>query len=84
MGWQPIETAPRDGTWILGYYAGRNWIGSNGEVGGGHNCVVVRYRQSGDPKLNPPRWDTFGPGSFFMRDIRWWMPLPEPPEAANA
>jgi hypothetical protein len=69
MNWQPIETAPKDGTFILGYYADRPWLwdivqwdaGYLGGAwwGGGHE---------NDGPLFPPTH---------------WMPLPDPPVATK-
>jgi hypothetical protein len=66
--WQPIETAPKDGTRILGYfprnagYASRldvqpiAWVGWGGGV-----------------------WETLGGGKPLDSEITHWMPLPPPP-----
>lgn len=66
MKWQPIETAPRDGTRILATWA-YTWSQSGvhieacefGESGGWF------YTYDGDAPSTPPTH---------------WMPLPEPPE----
>ncbi len=65
-GWQPIETAPRDGTEILiatGSYRGGvvvvSWYGTaHGQDV--HNCFAD--------------WD----GDSYL-DATHWMPLPDPP-----
>lgn len=67
-GWQPIETAPKDGTWVMLGRAGRM-----PEVGSWEN---------GSPWLDGwfcggERSDSYGPDF----DPTHWMPLPEPPHA---
>jgi len=75
--WQPIETAPRDGTWILGHYCGRNWSVKN-SIEGKHNCVVICWEDRTD--LVESRWNSFGTSSYFEKDIDLWMPITQPPE----
>jgi hypothetical protein len=65
MEWQPIETAPRDGTHILGY--------ADGEMAAVY-CLPTWYDDgwslsvSGKPASDSYFWPTH------------WMPLPKPPE----
>lgn len=74
-GWQPIDTAPKDGSEFLAYDSRtrkmdvaqmRDW------VRGGAICYAVQR----DGEYGPDT-DEFGhhPG-----DITHWMPLPEPPK----
>lgn len=78
-GWRDIESAPKDGTAILGYYAGNNWI-RNGERVGKHNCVTIYWNTNTQLDVgNPHPWDSFGPSSYMEKDITHWMPLPKPP-----
>jgi len=66
-GWQPIETAPRDGTKILGTRLdGRNWE------------IEVIWLQQGRVEL----WDTYnGWLEDNLEDgPTHWVPLPEPPD----
>jgi hypothetical protein len=69
--WLPIESAPRDGTWILGSHT--HWDDPQ-------ECPpVVCYWQSGDEDQNG--W--FGEGStptYFSPQPNLWMPLPAPPQ----
>lgn len=74
MNWQPIETAPRDGTEFLAYST---------RCG---KCDVVVWRDFGsygyfDPVQSDgecgPFENEFGYGSD---DATHWMPLPEPPK----
>lgn len=80
MMWQPIETAPKDGTALL---VMRNiWPGTKtgrAEDCNGHNTYVAGYWSS----ENEGRW------MCYMDQIRdpecpieptHWMPLPQPPE----
>ena len=62
--WQPIETAPKDGTWIVicdGRHAG---------------CFLAAY-WDGDEEA-PYKWFTVD-GSYHADFPTHWMPLPEPP-----
>jgi hypothetical protein len=80
MKWQPIESAPRDGTKILGFspefgqretLMGRYQKGSPG---------YARWEE-GDGPLNYG-WDWVEPisNSAFTWEPTHWMPLPEPPK----
>jgi hypothetical protein len=71
--WQPIETAPRDGTEILALevdvdrlsYAVVTW--EQGE--GGPGLEFGEWRDMGD----------IGAAGMYEFEPQWWMPLPEPP-----
>ena len=68
--WQPIETAPTDKTWVIGYDA------KDGEVG------TIIFDLTGDVDDEDVHYEwTDG-----MRTLNptHWMPLPEPPEAKEA
>lgn len=63
--WQPIETAPKDGTWIFGY---ENRIGMNDKYAA-HEVMrwskrTMLWRSSADKICEPTHW----------------QPLPEPPK----
>lgn len=69
MGWQPIETAPKDGTWILGY---ESRIGMNTKYVP-HEVIrwiafSEKWRNSADQLSEPTHW----------------MPLPAPPAVKDA
>ena len=82
MEWRPIDSAPRDGTWLLV---------TGGMVEDDHACGDC------SPAV-AVRWDTvgmYGVGGEWMvtpydsncASIRYegpthWMPLPEPPKAS--
>jgi len=67
--WQPIETAPRDGTWILAINATTN-------PGRQH---VVKYSERQSKKFPWTRDET---PMGWVAGLTHWMPLPDPPIAA--
>lgn len=73
MEWQPIETAPRDGSTIL--------IGSKGFVS---EAKYGSYKLRGEEKVGWHWYDA--DDSWYSMDfdglspITHWMPLPPPPE----
>jgi hypothetical protein len=68
-GWQPIETAPKDGTAVLGYVPGRQGFFSRQDV------AVVAWIET--------RWQSVNSGHWLTSDVTHWMPLPAPPEPSN-
>ena len=64
MGWNPIETAPKDGTRVLGAI----------DCGSGAKVVyeVAFYPIDGEWRRPVPATDVLFPTH--------WMPLPEPPK----
>jgi hypothetical protein len=70
MDWQPIETAPKDGRWMLAA-----WHIPKDDFG---YCVsVVRYAGNSDWR------EKLGDGADDPVCLpTHWMPLPAPPEAA--
>lgn len=79
--WQPIETAPKDGTPILIAYAagGKTWS-RVGDVA----IRPARWRKTFHPHTGLPSegWQ-FEVAGFVVghKQIAGWMPLPEPPQA---
>lgn len=76
MKWQPIETAPRDGTPILAW----------SEMYGG-KVVMANWRMDSYAVRPKPYWSfnderTYGTRMVRMCQPTHWMPLPEGPEAA--
>ena len=68
MTWQPIETAPRDGTRVLVW--GRHE--SRGYADGVSVAVHV-------PTATPPH-DLWAAHGGLVHGATHWMPLPEPPQ----
>jgi len=70
--WQPIETAPKDGTRVLVYPA---WLGENGIPQSGDAHWSSFRRKSGG------RWES---GAFPIQyQPTHWRPLPQPPAQEN-
>jgi hypothetical protein len=77
--WQPIETAPRDGTWILLFARLENYDKSaQGEMGVCRWERLDYHRESEDWAYGR----NFGEHGFRLGfyDATHWMPLPEPPK----
>lgn len=76
MTWQPIETAPRDGTWVL-VYEPREYE------------PRVHVAHWGTPEWHggPSTWVTMAlgpnPDTYNADDASHWMPLPPPPSDAE-
>jgi len=73
--WEPIETAPRDGTTILVYFRR-------------HGPMTVVASDQDDPDADWRPWyiDDHKHGPYVVRGYRQgddthWMPLPKPPKA---
>lgn len=63
--WRPIETAPKDGTWILVPYP--HFL--RDDTFDGFEIMIVKWKGVG--------WDT---GAWMLhRDPQHWLPLPAPP-----
>jgi hypothetical protein len=83
MTWQPIETAPRDGTHIMGYNGDERYELSNiketwmGKAPEGS----INYQKWMDGEI--PRntgWEYVERDCCFKWSPTHWMPLPAPPE----
>lgn len=78
MGWQPIETAPKDGTEVLVY---GQWAG---EIGGKGDFGMFAATYGGPGREYPAHeWDVVGVDGYsaWVRATHW-MPLPAPPKSA--
>ena len=65
--WQPIETAPKDGSTVLLFVQGDIVQAHWGEPDGDYNnlCWIPEYGQA----------------AIWKAAVTHWMPLPEPPKA---
>ena len=82
MNWQPIDTAPRDGTRILVAVPDAP-LYLRGRVRGWYIAVVSWHEACGDP--NGPFPSDSTPAGFYERYKlvpSHWVPLPEPPGEA--
>lgn len=78
--WQPIETAPKDGSLFIGWVSAARWSSPDGECSSyGHDVSQVDFC-----------WWTPNKGNGFFdngagqigdeQDVTHWMPLPEAPK----
>lgn len=74
MEWQEIETAPKDGTWIVAVGRLRN----NPLL---LRACLTRWAQHTDPPVYAEGWSYSAPGYSDLFDPTHWMPLPDPPVA---
>lgn len=70
MAWRPIETAPKDGSWVLGY---ENRIGMNDKY---VPHEVMRWRRNRRDDAEPGAWRS---SADKLCEPEFWMPLPEGP-----
>jgi hypothetical protein len=76
MDWQPIETAPTDGTWVLLYAPPEKWERRTGQM------YVATWEATG--YNSEPQW-AYGANGYehsFRHGVygaTHWMPLPAPP-----
>jgi hypothetical protein len=69
--WQPIETAPKDGSWVLGYDAKSAYPDMACET-----MWIVRHGNGGGWSGGRD-WEILLDGQYCKPTH--WMPLPEPP-----
>jgi len=68
--WRTIDSAPKDGTRVLGYFPGMAGYASRLDV------QSIAWTGWGGGA-----WETIGGGKPLGSEITHWMPLPLPPEA---
>jgi hypothetical protein len=68
--WQPIETAPKDGTWILIFHVHAD--------GGSNSTHVAKYDANSSGNSRGTRWKERA-GSYNITATHW-MPLPAAPK----
>jgi hypothetical protein len=76
MGWQKIETAPKDGTWIMIY-------GSILDEGDDRHMAVAQWTTYLNGDEVDGHWQfAWYDGGYYgsVDDATYWMPLPEPPK----
>lgn len=78
--WQPIETAPRDGTPVLTYSADAAADPRQGPVGNPGTPILVMAYIVGEWELV----DEIGDWHIPQYDPTHWMPLPAPPVDSSA
>ena len=80
--WRPIETAPRDGTWVL--LAGGKCYGDQGDNIG--RVVSAQWTEHKFGRTHPAlgRWmhSWYYDGGYFgeYEHPIYWAPIPEPPK----
>lgn len=79
MNWQPIETAPKDGTeilvgrWIVqGYFHQGKWV----DKGKKWTCTSVAWEKNTWILIE---WGTYAEFGELSETPTYWMPLPPPP-----
>lgn len=75
MKWQPIETAPKDGSVFLAWFP---WYGGNVE-----KCRwdTQRFAKRPNPYFAPDSERWLGVRPARENQPTHWMPLPDPPNA---
>lgn len=90
-GWQPIESAPKDGTRILGAWKGDNWnVLEMRWTTLYHNNQVLEGQPEEDARwiglcwrTGESRWDgNFGRPDWSLTQPTHWQELPAPPTQA--
>ena len=76
--WQPIETAPKDGTWVLVYSAE-----AIRDEDGGRKIAVAQYTDDLNGRKGVWHWQfAWYDGGYYgwVDNVTHWMPLPEAPK----
>lgn len=67
-GWMPIETAPKDGTWVLAVNSAISQT----------RLHIVRYSEHDGTRFH---WVRGSAPMDFVDGLTYWMPLPKTPNA---
>jgi hypothetical protein len=84
MDWQPIETAPKDGTRVLVWAS--KWAGEiAGVINEAQGSCRIAYYTNGQSDYSGDWWnDDVGDAYSTWCQPTHWMPLPPPPYATKA
>lgn len=86
--WQPIETAPKDGTMFLCWVSAERYSAKDGEGSGRtHDVSQVDFCWWRRGPVEMPDAGYFDPACGQIgdaQDVTHWMPLPDAPDAARA
>ena len=83
MTWQPIETAPKDGTEVL-VWAQWDWDAVGDCEDEPFSWRVASWRDRFRSPYTHGFWsETSNPYSDIARSPKAWMPLPQPPEVTE-
>ena len=78
MNWQPIETAPKDGTYILAIVAKNDSLHLQYHAG---RMFVIRHEGKTKASGFDLGWAVYpGYGGVSDHNFTHWMPLPPPPK----
>jgi hypothetical protein len=69
--WLPIETAPKDGSAVLGYFPGYDGVSF------ARRDVIAMYWSGWGGGI----WDCASSGHHIHQSPTHWMPLPSPPDS---
>lgn len=84
QAWRPIETAPKDGTWVLVTWAEN--AGSSGDDEGSQPAVVAQWTTLCNGMTVKGHWQfAWFDGGYYghIYQPTHWMPLPPPPGGDN-
>lgn len=78
--WQPIETAPKDGTPILVYFARRTGRLESTYRVEWHNIYGETTPEDGGWCVDDEKYGPYSLRGWCEGDATNWQPLPEPPQ----
>ncbi len=83
-GWQPIETAPKDGSAFLAYgvHTGSPTDAAKGVVAGDHWWGIILWDIWREMRGTEDRWCFSKDGKPTWSAPTHWMPLPDPPSVS--